>query len=195
VTTIRCPSCSAVSPELETKAERVCPACFKTFEVIQFPAFAQERMTPPVIELKEEGESACFFHPNYRPQIPCDQCGRFLCTLCAIEFGKMRLCPECIHASRLGRTSTGLNHQAILYDNLALSLVLLPLFFFFYATIATAPAGLFVSIFYFNRQQTLVARGRFRFVIAAILAIIEIAGAILLVVWLFAYLKSRSSVG
>ena len=38
--------------------------------------------------LLSEGESSCFYHPNKRAVVPCDQCGRFLCTLCRVDFGQ-----------------------------------------------------------------------------------------------------------
>jgi uncharacterized paraquat-inducible protein A len=192
---IRCPSCShIVDPRsIGGDGASICPSCAKRITFARFPALSARLDEAPAIEWREEGESGCFFHSRYRAKTPCDECGRFLCSLCAIRFGSQTLCPECIHAMRRGPASTGLSHQALLYDNVALSLVLLPVvgFFFIYFTIITAPAGLFASIFYFGRQKTVVPRSRFRFVLAMILAILEIAGIILFIVWFIDYLKNN----
>jgi hypothetical protein len=189
-----CPSCSTLIPQSEINDDGTsdCSYCGKSVVFTRFPAFDGKFLDVPVIAFRNEGESACFFHSRYRAQVPCDECGRFLCSLCAVQFGAQTLCPECIHKSRRGPKATGLSHQALLYDNLALSLVTLPLnVFFFYFTIITAPAGLFVSFFYFGRQKTVVRRSRIRFIIAMILAVLEIAGVIFLIVWLIAYLKNN----
>jgi uncharacterized paraquat-inducible protein A len=195
VATTCCPSCSQLidASSIDNDGTSTCPSCNKRVTFTRFPAFAKASNGFPVIERREERESACFFHGRYRAKTPCDECGRFLCALCAIEFGSQTLCPECIHTLRRGPKATALSHQALLYDNLALSLVLLPVvgFFFFYFTIITAPAGLFASIFFFGRQNTIVPRSRFRFVIAMILAILEIIGMILFIIWFIDYLKNN----
>jgi uncharacterized paraquat-inducible protein A len=195
VATTRCPSCSHIidAQLIDSEGTSVCSSCKKRITFTRFPAFSAKRDETSALEWREDGESACFFHARYRAKAPCDQCGRFLCSLCAIGFGSQTLCPECIHTSRRGPTATGLSHQALLYDNLALSLVLLPLvgFFFFYFAMITAPAGLFASIFYFGRQKTVVPRSRFRFLIAMILALVEIIGIVLFLIWFIDYLKTN----
>ena len=59
---------------------------------------------------------------------PCDNCGRFLCEICAISVGSRQLCAECLSQLRKQKNETGLVHYAALFDNVALFLVTAPLF-------------------------------------------------------------------
>jgi hypothetical protein len=43
-----------------------------------------------------DGEAVCFFHPVNRAVLPCDACGRFVCTICDLQVGSRHLCPVCL---------------------------------------------------------------------------------------------------
>ena len=64
------------------------------------------------------------------------------------------------------------------------TLTLLPLFFW-PVTLMTAPAAVFVAIRYWKAPGSVVRRSKIRFVLAIVIALIEIAGwGILLWVWM-----------
>lgn len=47
-----------------------------------------------------EGDAVCFDHPQKRAEQECQRCGKFLCGLCAIQFGGAFVCPECLRSGR-----------------------------------------------------------------------------------------------
>jgi hypothetical protein len=114
---------------------------------------------------------------------PCDNCGRFLCEICAINLGSRRLCAECLSQLRKRRDETGLVHHAALFDNVALFLVTAPVvtLFFWFLTILSAPVSLFLSFYYWSRQWNLIPRSRFRFILAIPLSLLLIAFWVFLV--------------
>ena len=69
------------------------------------------------------------------------------------------------------------NHRT-LYDSIALSLAILPIFIFWF-TIVTAPLVIFLVIKYWRAPTSLVGRTKIRFVVAFLIAGLQIAG------WIF----------
>ena len=122
----------------------------------------------------EPGESSCFFHTNNRAETICDGCGRFLCGLCSITFGKRKLCPDCVYRNRRQKNDPLLIDQAVLFDNIAIAVLVLSVL-----TLAYLLLGLVVSLLTvclalvgWKYQQTLVRRSRFRFGLALFLGLI-----------------------
>jgi hypothetical protein len=66
----------------------------------------------------------------------------------------------------------------MLYDNIALLLAVTPLVtvVFWFFTLITAPATLFVVIRYWRAPSSLVPRTKTRFVIAGVVAVLQLAG-------------------
>lgn len=75
-----------------------------------------------------------------------------------------------------------MNH-AVLFDNVALVLVILPIVtvVFTFLTILSAPVSLFLTLTYWSRQWSLLPRSRLRFVLAIFLATLLIAAWVLLI--------------
>ena len=73
-----------------------CPACHSQVEAYIFPEFHNAPPSHPGIHLAQEHEAVCYFHSRYRAMTPCDNCGRFLCEICAISVGNRQLCAECL---------------------------------------------------------------------------------------------------
>jgi len=153
-----------------------CPSCGIPLEIEVFPAFFREispgQSAQPVMV---EGESSCFFHPQKKAVVPCAGCGRFLCALCDCEFGKEHFCPACLEAGKSKGKIKALDNQRTRYDNIALALALLP-FLIFYFTIVTAPMTLYVAIRYWNAPRGAVQKSRIRFILAIIIAVLQIGG-------------------
>jgi hypothetical protein len=160
-----------------------CPGCRSQVEAYTFPEFQRDSSSHPGIHLAQQDGAVCYFHSRYRAMTPCDNCGRFLCEICAISVGNRQLCAECFSQLRNQRNETGLVHHAALFDNVALFLVIAPLvtLFFWILTIFTAPISLFLSFFYWSRQWTLVRRSRLRFATAILLS------ALLIAFWVFVF--------
>ena len=124
----------------------------------------------------EAGEATCFFHVSNKAAVPCDQCGRFVCALCRVEISGANWCPSCVERERTNGSLSYLDKRRMMYDNLALLLALAPivLFPFWPMAVISAPATLFVVIYYWRKLESLVPRSRGRFIAAAILASLEI---------------------
>ena len=184
-THLNCPRCSEQIPVTPSSGDQTltCPACRAEVEAIVFPAFQSSLDSAPRIQLAHGPEAACYFHSRFRADTPCDDCGRFLCELCAISVGARRLCAECVAKLRKEKGETGLIHHAALFDNTALFLLIAPVasIFLSFFTLISAPAALILSFYYWSRQWTLLGRSRIRFVIAIVSSILLLAGWALLI--------------
>lgn len=184
-TTLSCPCCSETLPVSQARSRHTfeCPACHAEVEAFIFPAFQDDPSARPQIELAQGSEAVCFFHPRYRALTPCDHCGRFLCRLCTIHVGERKLCADCLAQLRKQRSETGLVQYAALFDNTALFLAIAPAVTIALAflTIISAPAALFLSIYYWPRQWTLLRRSRLRFGVASLLSVLVLAGWAILI--------------
>jgi len=122
-----------------------------------------------------EGESTCFYHPNKKAVLPCEACGRFVCALCDCELHGQHYCPACLEVGRKKGKIKSLENQRTLYDSIALSLTIFPLLIFYF-TIITAPMALYISIRYWNAPRSIIHRTKIRYVIAIVLAALQIIG-------------------
>src|SRR5260370_10666968 len=131
-------------------------------------------------ELRTETEAGCFFHTASRAENVCIVCGRFLCSLCTLAFGSQKLCPDCIYKKR--RESPLFRDQAILFDNIALLLLIVPVLCLVYIYLGLLFSGfaLALVIIGWRQQRTLVPRSKYRFVLAAGFCLIEGIGCIAL---------------
>jgi uncharacterized paraquat-inducible protein A len=165
-----------------------CPNCHAPTRTLVFPAIARARsVTRP--EPRRETEAGCFFHNNSRAENVCSSCGRFLCSLCTLEFGTQKLCPDCIYKRRRQSSEPLFRDQTILFDNIALLLLIIPVLCLLYVYVGLIFSGfaLAIVIIGWRHQRPLVPRSRYRFVLAAALSLIEGIGWIALV-WLIVWL-------
>jgi hypothetical protein len=133
-----------------------------------------------------EGEASCFYHPSKRAATACDSCGRFLCALCDLDLNGQHLCPACLKSGKRKGKLKNLENRRLRYDSLAIALAFTPLLFF-YLTIITAPTTLYVVIRHWNASGSIVRRSRWRMVVAAIAAVLEIAGWLIALYYLMHY--------
>jgi hypothetical protein len=132
-----------------------------------------------------EGESSCFFHPAKKAAVACDGCGRFICSVCDIELSGQHLCPQCLESGKRKGKLGQIESSRTLYDSLALALATYPLLIFYF-TLITAPMALYVTIRHWRAPGSVIVRGKWRFVVALVLATLQIAGWIALAVVFFA---------
>ena len=176
-TRIECPSCrtTLLTGVFNLPDLAPCPACRAPLQMEVFPAlFRPIAVGRDAEAVMLEGESACFYHPQKKAVIPCDGCGRFLCALCDCEVGAQHFCPTCLEAGRTKRKIKNLEKSRTLYDSIALALTMYSPICLFYPNLVCAPIALFIVIRYWKAPLSIVHRTKIRFIIAAILAVLEI---------------------
>jgi hypothetical protein len=181
-----CPLCRRLlGPEFwNTGQFQVCPGCSTQIMATTFPVISTPAGATTVLPC-EAGESSCFFHAGHRAETICDACGRFLCGLCSINFGKRKYCPDCIYRNRRERNDGLLIDQAILFDNIAISILALSVLTLSYLLLGLVISSLALCLVFigWRSQRTLVRRSRFRFGFALILGLVEGAAWVLLLLF------------
>ena len=162
-----------------------CPACGAWLQIEAFPAlFRPVRPGSNAEIVLEDTESACFYHPQKKAVVPCDACGRFLCALCDCDLNGQHLCPSCLEAGKKKGKIRNLENQRVCYDKIAFALAVLPILVFYF-TVVTAPLVIFLAVRHWNTPSSILRRTRIWFVLAVMLAGLEIAGWVV-VAYLFA---------
>jgi hypothetical protein len=169
-------------PLPEASVHSPCPECGADIEVAAFPALIRKFADSASGEsLVVDDDSSCFYHPTKKAAIACEACGRFLCSLCDIDFNERHLCPACFESGASKGKVEALEKGRLRYDEIALFLSIVPIIFYC-VTILTAPATLFVTIRYWKAPLSVVRYSKWRFVVASLLA-----GAQLLLWGLFGF--------
>ncbi len=187
---LTCTKCgAALLPAMLNAAEpSACPGCGSPVRADVFPALFRKGAAAPAENVLADSEAGCFFHPGKKAVVPCSSCGRFLCSLCDVEFGGRHVCPSCLEAGRSKRKIRNLETERVLHDSIALSLAILPLLMWF-VTIVTAPISIFYSLRHWKSPTSILPRTKIRFVFAILVSVLELGG------WFFflsTYLKFRS---
>jgi hypothetical protein len=150
-----------------------------------FPAaFAPDRAARPLTAA--EGDARCYDHPANQAVSHCEECGRFVCQLCAVDFRGGTWCPPCLAAGRSSQQSTALEPSRTLYDSIALMTALLPMILWPF-TLVTAPAAMFLAVRYWRKPTGLLRRSKWRMVVAFLVGLAQVVGW----VWLFTYILSQ----
>ena len=175
---LACPNCTAPLPGAPQELTRLqrCLECGAGLEAHVFPAlFRQVQIGAHAAAIVAADEAGCFYHPRKRAVAPCDGCGRFLCALCDIELGGGHLCPACLDAGKKSGRLSGLENRRTLYDSAALTLAMVPMLLW-PLTLITAPAVLCLVFFRWNAPGGVVARSKVRYVVALMIALLQLAG-------------------
>jgi hypothetical protein len=149
-----------------------CPGCSQRVEAIVFPAVEGRRLGALPEAVIADTEASCFYHPSSRAAVPCDECGRFLCSLCDIEIDSRHLCPQCFQAGVRSNKLEIVETQRTMYDTIALVLAIPGLLVS--PAIITAPWALWIVVRRWRAPRSVVPRTRIRFYLAALLALGEI---------------------
>ena len=182
--TIACPACGTAlaAPTLTLDQFQACPSCAVLLQGMTFPALAVERKAiHPTPALLVGTDASCFHHPGKPAAAICDSCGRFICKLCEFEESGKRLCPTCLNDRLNQPAESTLVRNRILYDSTALFLALAPILIW-PITVVTAPAALFLSFYAWKKPGSLLRRSRIRLVLAAIFALLQIIGWVILLI-------------
>jgi hypothetical protein len=188
---ICCGTCSwPIPPEAWNRDDVFrCPGCRLRVEVVAFPAIERTRTGPLPEALAADTEASCFYHPESRARVPCDQCGRFLCGLCELEIDGRHLCPVCFQTGVASNQLEVAETSRTMWDSIALATATFPVLLFWPAFIG-APAALFLVIRRWNAPSSILPRTRIRFYLAALFALAEISGIVFLI-WAILRLPGR----
>jgi len=179
---ILCTHCSTPVPPamLNAPALAPCPVCNSPLQVRIFPALTRPMAQGTAGErITDAGQAACFYHPHKTAHVPCDACGRFICALCDVELHGEHLCPSCVEAGRRKGTLTTLENRRLLWDNIALSLAVVPVASLVFSgfSIITAPAAILLAIVGWRKPRSLAPRWTtLRFIVAIVFSVIVLAG-------------------
>jgi hypothetical protein len=176
IATLACPKCkSPLPPSFANRGGLApCPACGSEMEIEIFPAYfrAMERGKSGEA-LVLETEASCFYHPAKRATVVCASCGRYLCSLCDVEFEESHLCPPCLEIAQKKGKIKNLENRRTLRDSIALGLCLLS-FLLFYFSFITAPVALYLAIKHWNTPSSILHRTKIRNVLAIIISSLQI---------------------
>jgi hypothetical protein len=175
---IFCPSCNGALPERffrQPRTDGSCPTCGTMLGLSLFPAlFRPAAKIDPQGLLTAEGEATCFEHVNKRAVAVCNKCGRFLCALCEVEVAGKIWCPSCLIPANSTGPIQALEQRRTLFDSIALALATLPSLLL-YPVLLTAPTVVYLGIRYWKKPSSMIPRGKWRFVVALLVALLELS--------------------
>ena len=176
-----CPHCGVPLPVglCNTPATVACASCRRRLQAAVFPAFFRPVATGVAGErVQVEGDASCYYHAGRQAVLSCEGCGRFLCALCDVPLGGQHLCPACIEAGKKKGRLPNLHKHRVLYDDVALALAVYPMiipFLGWAVSIVAAPASIVIAVRHWRTPSSVVPRVRWRFVVAVLIALLEIA--------------------
>lgn len=143
MSSLRCPACRQefAPPDHEPGPRLVaCPSCREALEVEVFPALWRAPRTGSAGDPVTGDEAACYVHAARRAEAVCDQCGRFVCSLCDVQVGAQHWCAACFEAGRRGGKAAQVQRQRTIMPAVAIRLVALSIFLGPFAPLLTLPA-------------------------------------------------------
>ena len=178
---ISCTNCSTPLriEAVNTKSLVACGVCNRLMRVDVYPALKRPLPVGRTgAALQMDKEAGCFYHPRKKAVVPCNTCGRFLCALCDVPLNGQHLCPACFEKAKINGSIKNLENHRTCYDTIALLLATVSLIFYWF-TILTAPLVIYLTVRHWNSPSSIIPRTKIRFVLAFILAGIQIAAWIL----------------
>lgn len=173
---LRCPRCQNVLPQLHAEHLLPCPTCRLEVQTLVFPAWFKTFAPAPVgQQVISEGESSCFYHPTKQAAVPCDACGRFLCSLCDCEVQGQHYCPGCVSAATSKGRMVLFERSRTNHDSVALSLAAFSLLLGPFALIV-GPTAIFWALWFWRRPGSLLPRTKVRSILAIIIGLATTVG-------------------
>ena len=172
VSTVCCTKCKEPIPAEHFNNPRPtrCSGCGRFLFVTVFPAIlvVPERADTGERLLTDE-QAGCFYHPDKKAVVPCENCGRFLCALCDVKMAGRDLCPSCIQDSGGQERDNviDVDNRRFLYDSLALVLAFVPL-------LVTPLISLYLAIRHWSTGSSITRRTRARWVLAVMVALVQL---------------------
>ena len=178
---LSCTNCNAplVIEAVNTNSLVACGVCNCRIRADVYPALKRPLpvgRTGAAVQMDKE--AGCFYHPRKKAVVPCSACGRFLCALCDVSLNGQHLCPACLEKAKVNGKIKNLENHRTCYDTIALLFATVSLIFYWF-TILTAPLVIYLTVRHWNSPSSIIPRTKIRFVLAFILAGIQIAAWIL----------------
>jgi hypothetical protein len=180
-----CPSCAQTLTLASRGVEEtvVCPACRAEVTAVVWPAAdrvpGQRASSTTVVGA---GEAACFSCPERAATGVCAGCGCFTCPACEADWFGESLCLTCLHARRELEAAPRFVHRTLVYDNIALMLLVLPVlcvpFYGILFAFLASPVVLFLVVRHRHASRGLPPRGPFRLILAGGLAVLLMLGVV-----------------
>ena len=195
---LTCPACgAALGPDgLDDAQEATCPSCHVGLRGQVFRAWwTPTSLGAPSFERAMDGEAVCFFHPANRAALPCDSCGRFLCTVCDMPVGSRHLCPVCLSKGLGKEKLPEIIPRRFLWSRTSLLLGVFPILlaiFLWPVLFVTGGTAMIVALVGWKRPGSLVfGRQRWGAIAGLVLGLIQVAGWVGIIM-LFSYSSSHS---
>ncbi|UDQ98734.1 hypothetical protein AAEX28_01285 [Lentisphaerota bacterium WC36G] len=167
----KCASCSTlnkISGDLEVgdDVKFKCIGCEKLNTVTIYPEVIVEKKEINKAEkIMNDEDASCYLHANNQAETICEQCGSYICNICAIKMNSKIICPNCLNSKTEDQVDT-FQKSAILHNNIAFNLALLQLLFWQLAAFI-APFVFIYSLCCWNKVKTpyKVTKAKFIFAI------------------------------
>lgn len=175
---VPCPLCSLPLTLSARGAEETvyCPGCRREVTGVVWPALDHGPMRAALPQAVVDGGASCFSCPDRAATGVCDGCGCYTCPACEADWFGESLCLTCLHARREVMNAPRFRHRALVHDNIALMLLVLPIlvipFYGFFFSVLASPVALFLVIRHRNAPRGLPPRGPFRLFLAGGLALL-----------------------
>lgn len=180
---IACQNCHTELPDsfVNTGQLHQCPKCQAKIRVDLFNAFFKAPVPgQPADTIVQQGQAECFYHPGKTAVGACSSCGRLLCALCNVQWETSNMCMSCLQIGQRKRRITSLENDRVLYDNIALSVAVIPILSFWMLTFLTGPIAIYLSVRYWRTPLSILPRTRIRFILAIVVSGAQVAGWTLL---------------
>jgi hypothetical protein len=153
-----------------------CPGCGTPVQAVVFPAITRSIVSPVPEPVTGEGEASCYYHAGNRAKAACEDCGRFLCSVCDLDAGPRHLCPACFTTRMRSGQSPEFVQSVRLYDSIALTVALLPnvVVVLIMMTLLTAPGVIGFTLWNWKKPTSVTPRNKWRFVVAIVVAALDI---------------------
>lgn len=181
-----CPRCGTwLDLDRVAGGDHRCDRCGGVFLAAPFRPPELREQVESVAGAGPEGAVPCARHPGNASAGNCSRCGVFMCNLCRIEIEGQELCPGCFDRLTAQGVLSATRIRIRDYRGMAVVLGLLGLFSSFFGLL-TGPATLFL-VGQAVRQKRLWNEkgGVASLVIASLLALVQIAISIFLIVAMF----------
>ena len=176
---INCPECRAALADgwLNQPNLLACPSCRTDIMVEPSPALGRSSSGSSTVELATlADEAVCFHHPQKKAVLACEGCGRFVCALCDCDLNGRHYCPNCLETGKKKGKIRDLQTSRRMHDSVALAVAVFPMLVC-YLTIITAPVVLYLVFRHWKSPGSILPRTKIRFVLAGVLAVLQLIGA------------------
>jgi hypothetical protein len=112
--------------------------------------------------------------------------------LCEVTLQGRVWCPSCLQLGKAEPVVGELSTQRTLFDSIALALALWPLLTVYFPLL-TAPVVIYLTVRYWRSPSSLIPRNKWRFIVALLLALLELGALVSIVIFAVAAARRKVS--